>query len=149
MKKQKTKPTNPTKKPRLTKRMKDFLEIFEKQGCRITISCEKAKIHRSTYYDWLSKNPKFVSAVETMIEKFKDFVEGEIIKHLQKGDSNMLKFYAKTKLKDRGYVERQEILTDVRVRKQATPEEVDMFNEFYGKDGKKPDKKTGNKRQKC
>ncbi len=127
--------TKVTKRPILTKKMRDFLEIFDKQGCRITISCEKANMSRQTYYRWI-ENPKFSEAIETTREKFKDFVEGEIIKHLQSGDINMLKFYAKTKLKDRGYVERTEVITDIIMRKVATPEEVAIYNEFHGEDGK-------------
>ena len=88
--------------------MKDFLEIFFKQACRITISCEKAKISRKTYYRWM-ENEKFANEVEGACEKFKDFVEGKIVETLKEGNVRMLKFYAETKLKDRGYVRKQEI----------------------------------------
>ena len=98
-----------TKRVNLTRRMKEFIGEFEAQGCRITISCEKAKISRQTYYRWFEENPKFRIEVERSREKFKDFVEGEIINILKQGNVRMLKFYAETKLKDRGYVKKQEI----------------------------------------
>ena len=100
--------TKATKKFVLTKRMKDFLEIFFNQGCRISVSCEKARMDRKTYYRWMD-NPKFARGVEDAHEMFKDFVEGKVIQTLRDGDTKMLKFYAETKLKDRGYVRKQEI----------------------------------------
>jgi len=41
--------------------------------------------------------------------RVKDMIEAEIIHKCQEGDPRMLIFYAKTKMKERGYVERAEI----------------------------------------
>ena len=97
----------------LTKRMKEFLEIFRKNAGRIQASCEKANLNRATYYDWMKKSPKFKVKCEEVIESLKDFVEGKIITHIKSQDNkisaDMCKFYAKTKMKGRGYIEKQEI----------------------------------------
>ncbi len=124
--------TNVTKKPRLTKRMKEFLAVFEAQACRITISCEKANQSRQTYYRWM-QNLKFAEEVERINEKFKDFVEGKIITHIKspfpKISADMCKFYAKTKMKGRGYIEKQEIdmggsLATLQLSKEERVEEI-------------------------
>lgn len=107
------KPIKPIKKDVLTKRMKDFIIIFKKKAGRIYVSCKAANINPSTYYDWLSKSDKFRQEVELAKEELKDFVEGKIIGHINSEENrisaDMVKFYAKTKMKDRGYVEKQEV----------------------------------------
>ncbi len=105
----------------LTKRMKEFLIIFKKNAGRIQASCEKAKQNRSTYYAWLEKSPKFKKGCYEAIENLKDFVEGKILTHIKSPDNkisaDMCKFYAKTKMRDRGYVEKQELdVSDNRTR---------------------------------
>ena len=97
----------------LTKRMKEFLVIFRKNAGRIQASCEKANLNRASYYMWLDKSPKFKKECEEVVESLKDFVEGKILTHIKSADNkvsaDMCKFYAKTKMKDRGFVEKQEI----------------------------------------
>jgi len=105
--------TNPIKKDVLTKKMKGFIEIFVLNAGRVYITCEKFGIHATTYYAWFKKSEKFKKAIETAIETFKDKVEGKIVSHLNSEDkrisADMCKFYAKTKMKERGYVEKQEL----------------------------------------
>jgi hypothetical protein len=100
------------KKPLLSEKMKDFLIIFAKNSGRIQDSCTKSKINRKTYYRWL-EHEEFSQKVKETNESLKDFVEGKIIKHIKSKDNkvsaDMCKFYAKTKMKDRGFVEKQEI----------------------------------------
>lgn len=103
---------------RISKRQKDFLEVFEKQACLVTNSCRKANIHRTTFYLWL-ENPKFSEKVEELQEDLKDKAEGVIYHHLQKKDKQMAMYYAERKLKDRGYIKREEVeqIGDVGARK--------------------------------
>lgn len=109
----KKKSTKSTKRDILTKRMKDFLIIFKSNAGLIQASCEKAKIDRTTYYLWLKRSEKFKQACEDVDEKLKDFVEGKILNHMKSDDNkisaDMCKFYAKTKMKGRGYIEKQEV----------------------------------------
>jgi len=107
------KSTKSTKRINLTKKMKDLLIILKANAGRIQVSCNKANIHRTTYYLWLNKNYKFKQSIEDINEGFKDFVEGKIVTHIDSSDdkisADMCKFYAKTKMKERGYVERTEL----------------------------------------
>lgn len=111
-KKNKVNPTNQTKSKEFTKNQIKYLEILKKNAGRIQVSCDKAQIHRSTHYEWM-KNKAFKKEIEEINESLKDLVEGKIINHIQstneKVSADMCKFFAKTKMKDRGYVERQEL----------------------------------------
>lgn len=90
----------------------NYLKILKANAGRVQISCEKARICRRTHYRWM-EDSAFKKIVEEINEGLKDFVEGKIINHISstndKVSADMCKFYAKTKMKDRGYVERQEI----------------------------------------
>lgn len=101
------------KEPLLNEKMKEFLIMFQKNSGRIQDTCEKAKTSRATYYRWLEENEEFKQKVKETNESLKDFVENKIIKHVKSKDAkisaDMCKFYAKTKMKDRGYVERTEL----------------------------------------
>lgn len=102
-------PQTPQKKDILTKKMKSFLEIFEKNVSLISMSCGKAKIDRSTYYDWLKKSKKFSNAVEEIKEKTKDRGEHALYKLIDEGNPRAVVFYNETKNKDRGYIKKKEV----------------------------------------
>jgi len=89
--------------------MDAFIKAHELNGSNITLSCQNVGIDRGTYYVWMSKYPKFASNVKQCIERVYDFVEGSIHKGIREGNTAMTIFYAKTKMKGRGYVEKQEI----------------------------------------
>lgn len=80
----------------------------------VTQACAMSKVPKSTYYDWCnsqhnSYDPEFAKAVENVTEYQKDFVESKILKKIKEEDTTVMIFYAKTKMKDRGYIERTEI----------------------------------------
>lgn len=60
-------------------------------------------------YNLLEKYPTAREALQQEREEIKDFAESQIFKKMEAGDTTMLIFYAKTQMKDRGYVERQEV----------------------------------------
>ncbi len=127
----KGKSLNSIKKPILTKRMKDFIIIFKKNAGRIYVSCDKAKIDPKTYWNWFNKNDKFKGAVEIANEELKDWVDGKIIKHIDSKDekiaADMAKFYAKNKMKDRGYFERTELNQHIRSHKKIKLEIIEVI----------------------
>lgn len=139
------KSTKSTKKKifRITQRQRDFLEIFEKQACLVTNSCRKANIHRTTFYLWL-ENPKFTDMVEELQEDLKDKAEGVIYHHLQKKDKQMAMYYAERKLKDRGYIKREEVeqIGEVSARKlEVTIIDAKQDKDEDGPSDESPDKK--------
>lgn len=90
-------------------KMKTMMAALKSTMGNISASCEKAGIARITHYDWLEKFPEYKQYYEELPELVGDFVEGSIMKQIQEGNPTMTIFYAKTKLKHRGYVERQEV----------------------------------------
>ena len=42
-----------------------FLAVFSMTLGVVTTTCERAKIHRDTYYDWRKKDPEFAAAVKS------------------------------------------------------------------------------------
>lgn len=86
-----------------------FLEIFESAGCNISVSCQKAKINRDTYYSWYDKDEWFRNKIEMLKESLLDFAESQLMKNIKVGKETSLIFFLKTKGKKRGYIERQEL----------------------------------------
>lgn len=74
----------------------------------ISTACEKAKVSRQSYYNYCRDDVDFKLAVDDIIDRTGDFVEGKLLKKIEGGDTTATIFYCKTKLKNRGYVERVE-----------------------------------------
>ena len=87
-----------------------FLEQLEKSFGLVATTCRKVGISRSTYYKWRKDDSQFADKADEVKELQKDAVEALILKKMKDGDTAMLIFYAKTQMKDRGYVERTEIV---------------------------------------
>ncbi len=66
-------------------------------------------ISRVQLYRIINAHPTVKEALEDAREEMKDFAESKIYQKIKDGDTTMLIFYAKTQMKDRGYVERQEV----------------------------------------
>lgn len=85
-----------------------FPEILKDCMGLITKACEKANIDRTTYYNWRNDDPEFARACDYVQEHVGDFVESKLYKLVNDENPTAVIFYAKTKLKNRGYVERIE-----------------------------------------
>lgn len=95
-------------KKRMTTKQKLLNALEECHGV-ITTACRKAGVSRSAYYKIWNADEKFREAVEEIQEGAIDFVESALFKQIQEGNITGQIFYLKTKGKNRGYVERQEI----------------------------------------
>lgn len=119
-----------TKKKKLTKKQETFIEIYQKKNGHISKACAAAKIHRSTYYEWM-KDDLFKDEIEAIdeaeldraeelarilregIPEYETDDEGKLVKDaegeaiiigwIEKPDSKMIKHYLETKGKKRGY----------------------------------------------
>ena len=87
----------------------EFLEAYEASALNIKRSCKAINVSRQTYYDWIGKSDIFKKAVEDIKEGFKDDVETAMAQELANGNTTMMIFFAKTKMKDRGYIEKIEV----------------------------------------
>tara|TARA_R110000744_G_scaffold160240_1_gene276541 strand:- start:228 stop:566 length:339 start_codon:yes stop_codon:yes gene_type:complete len=75
----------------------------------VTTACKKVDLPRSTFYKWIKEDAKFAEQAKDITNIALDFAESHL--HKQIGDDNTAAtiFYLKTKGKNRGYVERQQI----------------------------------------
>jgi len=71
----------------------------------ISEACIMAGITRPTYYDWMRNDPEFKAAIGQAFEEQKDFAESCLIRGMRMLDASLIKFFLKTKCRDRGYIE--------------------------------------------
>ena len=88
----------------------EMVEAMIKYMGVVTTAARSIDIPRSTYYDWMETDPAFKQRILDLREIKKDFVESKLLKLVEDGDTAATIFSAKTLLKDRGYVERQEVV---------------------------------------
>lgn len=77
-------------------------------GIKLQIAA-KLKADRQTVQNYLDEDAELRRAVHEEVESVGDVCEAKIIESIRNGSEGMLKFYAATKLKDRGYTSRQEL----------------------------------------
>lgn len=94
------------------KSKKDFLIKFKESKGIISTACDAAQISRMTFYRWKKEDPEFADLVSEIEEASIDYVESKLIENIDNNKTSEILFYLKTKGKNRGYVERQEIQTD-------------------------------------
>jgi len=86
-----------------------LLQALEQSLGIVTTACKNAMIHRSTYYDYYKNDLDFKNKVDDIQNVALDFAESQLHKQIQSGNTSATIFYLKTKGKNRGYIERQEI----------------------------------------
>jgi hypothetical protein len=121
------KPDNPNIKKRgVTNRLKpvkaEFPKIFADCMGIVTMACAKADIDYDTYQRWRKDDPEFAAKCDKAYEKAGDFVESQLYKLIQKGNTPATIFYCKTKLRNRGYVEKNETTITHLMHEQAIKE---------------------------
>lgn len=86
-----------------------LLKSLEQSLGVVTVACKKADIPRSTYYKWLKEDEAFAAEVSDIENVALDFAESQLHKQISENNTSATIFYLKTKGKNRGYIERQEI----------------------------------------
>lgn len=100
------------KKERLStaKRKEAFLAALEKSLGIITPALKACgNLSPETLRQWREKDKAFATKMESVNAIAGDFVETQLMKKVKGGDTTAIIFYCKTKLKNRGFTERQEI----------------------------------------
>jgi hypothetical protein len=87
---------------------KAMVQALEKSLGIVTAACKVVGISRQTHYNWL-EDPEYKKAVGEIGDVALDFAESHLHKLIKDGNPAATIFYLKTKGKERGYVERQEI----------------------------------------
>ena len=98
---------------------KKLLESLEASLGIVTDGCKIANVARSTYYDYYNTDPEFKNHVDSISEMAIDFAESKLHNLINEGNPASTIFYLKTKGKQRGYVERQEIHAHVKSYEQG------------------------------
>jgi broad-specificity NMP kinase len=93
----------------LKKKQREFLTYLEKTMGVVTPAVKNyGLIVARTHYKWYAECEEYRKAVDEIRNVADDFVESKLMKLIQDGDTKATIFYAKTRLKGRGYVERIE-----------------------------------------
>jgi len=77
-------------------------------------ACLAVGINRSTHYNWMKSDAGYAEEVDNINELCFDFVESKLLENVRGGNVVAQIFYAKTKMKKRGYVERTEMVIEER-----------------------------------
>ena len=86
-----------------------ILKALEQSLGVVTVACKKADVPRSTFYKWINEDEAFAIAVNDIENIALDFAESQLHSQIGNGNTSATIFYLKTKGKNRGYIERQEI----------------------------------------
>ena len=86
-----------------------MLTALEYSMGAVAPACRMVGIDRNTYYNWMKADEGFADEVNRINEETFDFVETQMLKGISKGNTIMTIFYAKSKMKNRGFVERTEV----------------------------------------
>jgi len=87
---------------------KAMIQALEKSLGIVTSACKVVGISRQTHYNWM-EDAEYKAAVMELGDVALDFAESKLHKLIDQGNPAATIFYLKTKGKERGYVERQEI----------------------------------------
>ena len=88
---------------------KSLINALEKAMGVVTTACKNVGIHRSTFYEYYNNDEEFRNEINDVSNIALDYVESKMFKQIEKGNTQLIKFYLATKGKKRGYIERQEI----------------------------------------
>jgi len=102
-----------------------LLKALEQSLGVVTVACKKAAIPRSTYYKWLKEDKAFEIEVRDIENVALDFVESQLHKQIADNSTAATIFYLKTKGKNRGYIERQDITTN---GESLSPNQIVFFD---------------------
>lgn len=75
----------------------------------VTSACKIVGVDRTTFYKYLNEDAKFAQQVKDIQEVAIDFAESKLYEQIKDNNTTATIFYLKTKGKNRGYVEKQEI----------------------------------------
>jgi len=83
----------------------------------LTLAARKAGLNYSTVWRYSQDFATVKQAMQEAKESMTDFAEGKLFKKIKDGDTTAIIFYLKTKGRDRGYIEKQEVESLVKVHR--------------------------------
>jgi len=98
-----------TTKKATVARKKAMIEALEKTLGVITTACRISGVSRQTHYRWYQYDEKYKAQVDDIENIALDFSESKLHEAIKDLNITAIIFHLKTKGRNRGYVERQEI----------------------------------------
>jgi len=90
-----------------------MLQALESTLGVVSPACELAGISRQTHYDWLKDDEEYAQQVKALEDVAIDFAESSLHSQIKDKNPTSTIFYLKTKGKKRGYVEKQEVESNI------------------------------------
>ncbi|PWJ81506.1 regulatory Fis family protein [Pseudaminobacter salicylatoxidans] len=101
---------------------KDIPRIIEQlrlSGGIKTVAAQRLNVHRKTLHRFLEDHPEVTEALRDIDAEIADVAEAQVVKAINAGDMQTVRWFLELKAKDRGYVRRVE-----NVGKNGGPMEV-------------------------
>ena len=98
-------PTRPAKDPEIEQLKEELLDALEQTLGIGSTACHQVNVPYKRYKRWLATDPEFKRAAEAITDITIDFVEAQLFRQIQEGNTQATMFYLRTKAKHRGYVE--------------------------------------------
>jgi hypothetical protein len=92
---------------------KAMINALEKSLGIVTSACKAVGIARETHYRWMREDEDYSTSVKSIEDIALDFAESQLHKQISNGEVSSTIFFLKTKGKKRGYIERQEIDSNI------------------------------------
>ena len=89
-----------------------LLTALEKSLGIVTTACKVAECSRETFYKYCKEDDVFKAKVDELSNITLDFAESQLHKQIKDGNTTATIFYLKTKGKNRGYIERTEVMQE-------------------------------------
>lgn len=96
---------------KMSHKKRAMLEALRKSLGIVTQAAEIVGIDRRTHYRWMKEDEEYAEIANDISSIAVDFAESKLHKLIQDGNAVATIFYLKTKGKERGYTERQEVVT--------------------------------------
>jgi hypothetical protein len=110
----------------ITGKKLEFIDALREKRGIVRDACLQVGINRSTYYRWRKEDDEFVEEADLVMDEQGDLVESRLLDLIEAGDTSATIFYCKTKLKNRGYTERNQETK----KQQPEPEPVEIPDKF-------------------
>ena len=125
-----------------------LLKALKESKGIVVLACQKVKLSRTIYYNYINTDPEFAEQVNDIHEEAVDFVESKLFEKingvtldkegltydLPPSDAAII-FFLKTRGKHRGYVDKTEITnTNLNINVEPTPEEAKRIKDAFDKD---------------
>lgn len=86
----------------ITEQQEEFLKVLEQSLGIISVALQKTGVRSEELIKW-RKNIFFEDRIKKIDEICADYVENQLLKQIQEGNTSAITFYLKTKAKKRGY----------------------------------------------